>query len=512
MLKKLFLLLIILISAGAFGQDFGFGFDDDTSAASGTVSVKIGGEIAAEFAPYFHDFLENADITEISLSNVKLNFTLSSPYIDIFTFFNLNAASISELWEGNERLKKSNYTPLIIDEAFFRAYIKAVNIEVGYRKLSWGKADGGGPLDVTNPIDYSDLRKITDLKAIKIARPMLHITLNTGNFSKLEGVFIPNFAGHRFAETGRWQPSQSKNMPSTIEAGITSRATEKFTPMLTPLLQYDPSLITMFDNVKNNMASSLLGNISVTYPSTDTFKYFQAGLRYTTTIGSVDIGGQYFYGNLFRPSFTIAGVDAFLDDLAVGIFGGYPPTLNQYYQGKPNLISPQIKYTRYHQIGVDYAQVLFGFNIRAEAAFHLTEDYKGKDGSLQNPFIGWSFGFDRDLFMGLNINLQCNETIRLFNKKIKDNPVLDAEAGTRAVSTRLTMQLSKKFLKDNLETKTTAIWDLENSDFYIIPAIVYTMGSLTTELSAGFFAGKESGDLGQYRNNSYIKVGLKYSF
>jgi len=341
---------------------------------------------------------------------------------------------------------------------------------------------------------------------------MLHITLNTGNFSKLEGVFIPNFAGHRFAETGRWQPSQSKNMPSTIEAGITSRATEKFTPMLTPLLQYDPSLITMFDNVKNNMASSLLGNISVTYPSTDTFKYFQAGLRYTTTIGSVDIGGQYFYGNLFRPSFTIAGVDAFLDDLAVGIFGGYPPTLNQYYQGKPNLISPQIKYTRYHQIGVDYAQVLFGFNIRAEAAFHLTEDYKGKDGSLQNPFIGWSFGFDRDLFMGLNINLQCNETIRLFNKKIKDNPVLDAEAGTRAVSTRLTMQLSKKFLKDNLETKTTAIWDLENSDFYIIPAIVYTMGSLTTELSAGFFAGKESGDLGQYRNNSYIKVGLKYSF
>lgn len=504
MLKKLFLLLIILISAGAFGQDFGFGFDDDTSAASGTVSVKIGGEIAAEFAPYFHDFLENADITEISLSNVKLNFTLSSPYIDIFTFFNLNAASISELWEGNERLKKSNYTPLIIDEAFFRAYIKAVNIEVGYRKLSWGKADGGGPLDVTNPIDYSDLRKITDLKAIKIARPMLHITLNTGNFSKLEGVFIPNFAGHRFAETGRWQPSQARNMRSTVETGITSIATDKFMPIVAA----NPAYLPILNGLKSLLSS--FNEIPITYPSTDALKYFQAGLRYTTTIGSVDIGGQYFYGNLFRPSFTIAGVDAFLGDLANGIFGGIYP--NPTYQGHPEWISPQIKYTRYHQIGVDYAQVLFGFNIRAEVAFHLTEDYKGKDGSLQNPFIGWSFGFDRDLFMGLNINLQCNETIRLFNKKIKDNPVLDAEAGTRAVSTRLTMQLSKKFLKDNLETKATAIWDLENSDFYIIPAIVYTMGSLTTELSAGFFAGKESGDLGQYRNNSYIKVGLKYSF
>jgi hypothetical protein len=508
MFKKLLVFLIVLISADTFAQDFGFGFDDETSAASGSVSVKASGEVSAEFAPYIHDFLENSDIMEISLSNVKLNLTLTSPYIDVFTFYNFNAASISELWEGNERLKKTNYTPLVIDEAFFRAYIGPVNIETGYRKLSWGKADGGGPLDVTNPIDYSDLRKITDLKAMKIARPMLHITWNTGNFSKLEGVFIPNFAGHRFAEAGRWQPSQSKNMPSTVEKGITSMATKKFAPILAS----NPAFAPIFNGVRNNMASSL-GNIPITYPATDTFEYFQAGLRYTTTIGSIDIGGQYFYGNLFRPNFTISGVDAFLDDLSKGILGSLPPyTINQNYKGNPSKISPQIKYTRYHQIGIDYAQVLFSLNVRAEAALHLTEDIKGDDGSLQNPFIGWSFGFDRDLFSGINLNLQCNETIRLLNDKIGDNPILDAEAGTNAVSTRLTMQLSKKFFKDNLETKATTIWDIENSDFYIIPAIVYTMGSLTTELSAGFFTGKEDGDLGQYRDNSYIKVGLKYSF
>jgi len=510
MLKKIFLLLIILIGADAFSQDFGFGFDDDgTDAVSSPVSVKIGGEISAEFAPYFHDFLENVDIQEISLSNVKFNFTLSSPYIDVFTFFNLNAASIGELWEGSEKLNKTNYTPLIIDEAFFRAYISSVNIEAGYRKLSWGKADGGGPLDVTNPIDYSDLRKITDLKAVKIARPMLHVTWNTGNFSKLEGVFIPNFAGHRFAEDGRWQPSQLKNMKSTVETGVTSIATEKFKPLLASI---SITNLTLLNRIKDNLLSSF-DEIPITYPSTDAFNYFQAGLRYTTTIGSIDIGGQYFYGNLFRPSFTIAGVDAFLDDLAYGVLGTNPPsTINSSYSGKTNLISPQIKYTRYHQIGIDYAQVLFGFNVRAEAAIHLTEDINGDDGSLQNPFIGWSLGFDRDLFLGINLNLQCNETLRLFNSKIGDNPVLDAEAGTKAVSTRLTTQLSRKFLKDNLEGKATVIWDIENSDCYIIPAIIYTMGSLTSELSAGFFAGKESGELGQYWNNSYIKLGLKYLF
>jgi hypothetical protein len=491
MFKKLFLLMIVLIGTGAFGQDFGFGFDDDddTTTVSNPVSVKIGGEIAAEFAPYFHDFLENADIREISLSNVKLNLTLSSPYIDVFTFFNLNAASIGELWEGSSNLKEANYTPLIIDEAFFRAYINAVNIEVGFRKLSWGRADGGGPLDVTNPIDYSDLRKITDIRAIKIARPMLHITWNTGNFSKLEGVFIPNLASHRYASEGRWAPSQYTSMMATAEAGFLRIISEKYSWIM---------LYPMFPSMLAGVKESLSDNQDI-FPSTSSLKYFQAGLRYTTTIGSFDIGAQYFYGNLFQPAFTIDGIDAFFGSM----FSGYP---------NPSLLSPQIKYTRYHQFGIDYAQVLFGFNVRAEAALHLTEDIRGNDGSLQNPFIGWSLGFDRELVLGINLNLQCNETLRLFNSKIGNNPVLDAEAGTKAVSTRLTMQLSKKFLKDNLESKATFIWDIENSGYYIIPGVVYTMGSLTSELSAGFFGGKESSQLGQYRNNSYIKAGLKYSF
>jgi hypothetical protein len=494
MSKKLFFLLLVLICAGAFGQDFGFGFDDDTDEVSSPVSVKASGEIAAEFASYFHDFLENSDIQEISLSNVKFNLTLTSPYIDVFTFFNLNPASIGELWEGSENLKETNYTPLIIDEAFFRLYISSVNIEAGFRKLSWGKADGGGPLDITNPLDYFDLRKITDIKAIKIARPMLHITLNTGNFSKLEGVFIPNFASHRYASEGRWAPSQYTSMMSTAEAGIFQAASELYGPMMS-----NPMFAPLLATVKNNMLSYFAAN-PVTFPSTSSIKYFQAGLRYTTTIGSFDIGAQYFYGNLFRPAFTIDGIDKFLGSLVTS------------YSANPSLLSPQIKYTRYHQIGIDYAQVLFGFNVRAEAAIHLTEDIDGDDGSLQNPFIGWSLGFDRDLVWGINLNLQCNETLRLFNNKIGDNPVLDAEADTKAVSTRLTMQLSKKFLKDNLESKATFIWDVENSGYYIIPGIVYTMGNLTYELSAGFLGGKENSELGQYRNNSYIKAGIKYSF
>jgi hypothetical protein len=131
---------------------------------------------------------------------------------------------------------------------------------------------------------------------------------------------------------------------------------------------------------------------------------------------------------------------------------------------------------------------------------------------VRNPFIGWSLGFDRELPWGIYVNLQCNETIRLMNDKVGNNPILDAEAGTDVTSTRITAQISKKFLRDNLETKVTAIWDIESSGCYIIPAVVWTVGGLSSELCAGVFTGKKDGDLGQYWENTFIRVGLKYSF
>jgi hypothetical protein len=513
-MKKLFILLLILACGCVWAQDFGFGFGDDSEPSSSSspaakAAVKIGGDITVELSPYVRDFNKKEGAQEISLWDMisgTLNFTAGTSNIEAYAAFNLSADSIGEVRDKSPKLDDPTYTPLILDEAYLKAYIGQVNIEAGLRKLAWGKADSPGPLDITNPMDYTDLRNITDVKTIKIARPMLHITWNAGSFSKLEGVFIPNFAGHRFAEGGRWQPSQAKNMRTTVEEEITSKAMEKFMPIIIS----QPDLLPVFSGIKDNLS---FDEDFITYPSNGALEYFQAGLRYTTTIGPADIGGQYFYGSLFRPSFTVSGIDAFLDDLANGILGASPPlTINPNYPANLGLISPEIKYNRYHQIGVDYAQVLFGFNVRAEFAVHLTEDLSGDDGSVQNPFIGWSAGFDRDLFWGVNLNIQCNETVRLLNDKIGDNPILDAEAGTNAISTRLTIRLSKNFFRDNLESSATVIWDVENSDYYIISALVWTEGSMSWKLSGGIFAGKETGDLGQYWRNNYVKFGVTYSF
>jgi len=523
--KSLLLLTLVFIFSGvSFAQDFGFGFDDDTndtddteSPASGSVSssasgsssgsgfsVKMGGEIALEMTPYVHDFKKKENGQSISfwdMASGKANFTFSNSSVEAYTSFNLNYASVRELLDGSPKLNNASYTPLIIDEAFLRAYLGPVNVEAGLRKLTWGKADSLGPLDITNPLDYTDLRNISDIKAIKIARPMLHLTWNTGDFSKLEAVFIPNFAGHRFAQEGRWKPAQYSKLTELVPATIFERAIKVYS---VPPYSIPPALIQSM----GQEAASGFSNFSIPFPDTSALSYFQTGLRYTTTIGPADIGAQYFYGNLFNPAaaFNTVGIDAFLGDM-IGNYLVYG-TLNI----NPGLLNPQIKYNRYHQIGVDYAQVLFGFNVRSEFALHFTEDVSGDDGSVRNPFIGWSLGFDKDLPLGIYANLQLNETIRLLNGKVGDNPVLDSEAGTNVTSTRLTAQFSKKYLRDNLESKLTFIWDMENSGCYIIPAVVWIMGGITSEISAGIFAGKETGELGQYWENSFIRVGFKYSF
>jgi hypothetical protein len=379
-------------------------------------------------------------------------------------------------------------SPVALDEAYLRAYFGALSVEGGLRKLTWGKADSFGPLDVVNPLDYRDLTDITNLLDRKIARPMIHAIYRIGSFSKLEGVFIPWFEGHRFADAGRWTPRQITALPASIGAGIVGLAPPAFQPAIEA-------------GIASALGSDALKNAYPQFSDLSTLQYAQAGLRFTTTIVSSDVGIQYYFGRFHRPAISVGGLD-------------YVQTITSPDQlsGLASNLRPQILYNRYHQIGLDYAQVIAGFNLRAELAANITEDLAGDDGSIYNPSIAWSLGFDRDLVWGINLNLQAVESIRLRYDNIADNPAQDAEAGSRATATRITGIISKKFLRDELELKVTAIWGVEDRDFFIIPAVIWTKGAVTLEGSAGFLGGDETGELGQYNKNSFVKISLSYRF
>jgi len=433
--KIFFALLCAIICSNIHAQDFGFGFGDYETAGNSNspIAVSIGGEVSASLLGYADDFSNGMDHTRLGdIFSGKLNFSAGTSFAD-----------------GVINLKlQPSAQPVSIDEAYVRAFFGGLEIEGGLRKLTWGKADSFGPLDVINPLDYSELTDLSDSMNLKIARPLIHASYRVGSFSKIEGVFVPTFEPLRYATEGRWVPAQMAQL-------------NQFQAMGVPVVKDD----------------------------TSTLDYAQVGARFTTTIGPADFGLQYYYGRLTRPAVTMT--------LA-------PPS--------PVPRAIHFAYNPYHQIGADWAQVLFGFNVRAELALNLTGDLSGDDGSVYNPAFLGALGFDRDLVWGINLNFQCNESIRLMDNKIANNAMLDIEAGADMTSTQIIAALSKKFLRDELEARAAILYEVEAGDFLIIPSLIWTRDAVSLELSGGIFGGSKDGQFGQYKDNSFVKVALTYSF
>jgi hypothetical protein len=491
----------LLLPFPAAAQDFGFGFGEDGEEASGTGSaaplkVAVSGEVSAAFELYPNDFSaeETAKTSDLGrLFSGALNFGASASNAEAALNFKLSTAAFWDLGSRNSNDLLYN-TPRLIDEAYIRAFFGPVTVEAGFRKLIWGRADSLGPLDVTNPLDYSDLTRITDTLGRKIARPMLHVSWTPLAFSKLEAVFMPAFQGHRYDldEAGRWYPQViAADRRDDMLAGMGGALRALAPPPLA-----DPVIAAIMGSA---------AGMSISLPPTGGLEYAQTGLRFTTLLGGADLGLQYYYGNLFRPAFTIGGAGNLLKTVTE-----YPPDQSR-IDAATRALGLGVAYNRYHQVGLDYAQVLYGFNVRTELAANITEDLDGDDGELYNPSLAWSFGFDRDI-RGFTLNFQVNESIRLMDHKVNSNPALDTEADTAPTATTLTVQVSRKFLQDKLELKFTQLWNIETMDIFSVPSLVYTVGDLSAEISGGVFGGKSGGEFSQYREKGFVRTALTYSF
>jgi hypothetical protein len=145
MKRQLFFAIILpIILLPLSAQEFGFGFGDESEtggggSTGGSLAVSISGEVAAELLGYYHDFPDGAENVDLGdIFSGELNFSAGIPAADAVI---------------NLKLEPSE-TPITIDEAYVRAYFGGFEIEGGLRKLSWGKADSFGPLDIINPLDY----------------------------------------------------------------------------------------------------------------------------------------------------------------------------------------------------------------------------------------------------------------------------------------------------------------------------------------------------------------------
>jgi hypothetical protein len=413
-----------------------------------------------------------------------------------------------------------------------------INVEFGLRKLSWGKADSSSVLDVINTMDYSTMLNMGDADSMKIANAMLHLSYPFGGFSKLEFVYVPTFEPWHFATSGRWAQKAVSGM------------TAQFSPLMTMLGQAAGTLLQQGQTDLANAfliiggpgfplayaaaqakiaqgqqvlaaSTAYLENLTSSManlgPDTTTLKYGQVGLRFTTTTGPLDWGMQYYYGYKPQPAFDIKSMMASIGNpLAPGpVLQGLTAatTAEQATSALDKLVLPLV-YNPYHQAGFDAAMALGPVNMRAEAAANITYDLKGDDPAVYNPNLAFSLGADYTIpVINVMANAQVNETLILFHDKIDHSATsVDTEAGSDLTSTRITLNLSRNFIQDQLVVECSGVYEVEQKDFLIMPKVSWTDGGFSMGLGAGFLLGDADGQFGQYKDNSYIKFTLGYQF
>ncbi|HSV55905.1 MAG TPA: hypothetical protein VLH39_02210, partial [Magnetospirillaceae bacterium] len=152
--------------------------------------------------------------------------------------------------------------------------------------------------------------------------------------------------------------------------------------------------------------------------------------------------------------------------------------------------------------------VLAGLNLRAELAANLTRDMEGGDPYVRNPHLVFSLGADRDLWQGINLNLQFAGDLRL-----GDLPSpFDIEAGTDTLRSTLTAVAFRRLFRDRFEARLSALWGFQDADYLMVPSISWTEGDAKVALSAGIFGGDAGGRMGQYRDADWVKLTFSYTF
>ncbi|MDR0731884.1 MAG: hypothetical protein LBF63_09460, partial [Treponema sp.] len=175
-LRRFYGLALVLFLCGASvlgAQNFWFDDAEDEAgdgASSGRPGLRASGELSAELLVFPHELRDRGGATDWgNLVNAELNIGASGSGAEAVLNFKLSPSTIISSASSN-----LSQTPPVIDELYLRVFLGPLTLETGLRKLAWGRADIQGPLDLTNPLDYTDLTRMGDTMGRKIARPMIH--------------------------------------------------------------------------------------------------------------------------------------------------------------------------------------------------------------------------------------------------------------------------------------------------------------------------------------------------
>lgn len=472
-MKRLILIFTIIITTASMavaqegGDDSFFtGTEDSTSNP-----LSIGGSLSVPFrlAPEWEDFKDSSWTIEPEL---ETTLQFNSEYIDVITAVELTI---------DEDLNPD----LQLDEAFIRLYMGQQDMELGWRKIEWGKGDENHIMDILNPIDYSNFIE-DDLNDRKTGELMARFNFLMGDSGRLELVYIPWFTPDSYASSGGWTPYEVISRTATSETALTEYS-QAYYIAATAAAGGDAGMGALLTAQRISEAEEDI----IREEDTQNLYYSQVGIRFTHTIGPFDWGMAV--QRSFMRDAIIEGVDM------TGITAASDPHWD-------------ITYTPIVMVSEEMALVVGGFNIRHEGAYTFTEDWDGSDDSLRNHRVAWLLGVDRDLgFSHLNFNIQGTGTYILFTDNLEESdPDYDDEY---YCDHNITAALSDKYFYEKLKVTVAGAWNIERGDFMIKAGAAFTVHDLLIiDLTYRMYEGEEDTVFGQFDSQDSLTLSCSVQF
>jgi len=178
---------------------------------------------------------------------------------------------------------------------------------------------------------------------------------------------------------------------------------------------------------------------------------------------------------------------------------------------------------RIRVLGGDLATTVGRYGLRAEAAYTFTEDSRGDDPHIKNPFFFMVAGGDRTFFEHLNVNLQY--ILRVVSRyrspfSIQD-PLTRAVAIEGALLTNqldrvqhsVSVRLSDRWLNETLQAELAGIVTVHRVGFVLRPRVTYALSDhWRVAVGGDLFGGDPLAFLGNLRKNSTAFVEFRWSF
>lgn len=490
-----------------FGSDFGGDFGDSASSSSfAATALSVNGEAQVNFRAYVDD--EGTSGLPIDEWNTwvdpkgKLGLNYSNDSVSADVKFALSKDIITD------------YKSDIIDELTLEAYLGNFVIQAGKMKVVWGKGDKLHVIDNFNANDYKDFL-IPDYIDRRISEPMVRVLYNAPNdagpftSNRFEFVWTPFMTADRYAASGRWVPTQVKELENNLTRIATTSIsnTVKELENTRLLIINNPSqenqeklnqLNARYLSQLSN-SSSLADNL---YPDLYQLKYMQAGARFTTTTGSWDWGLSYYFGRDKRASFDYKKMET--------------TYVQKYLEGTAEEDDKFIDYDFLQVFGIEAAKTFGAYNFRAEAAYNLTQDIAGDDPKIHNNSVAWVFGFDRDLPISeLNINLQTQGKYILNYDEINTTKYADTEWNTYETDNKLVLNISDNLAHGKLKPEVSAIYGFEHFDLIIMPKVTWYVSDGLEFSASGMYMQsfiESRSEFGNWHNNSFVQIAAKYTF